>query len=104
MTTRRRHSTYVPMPFTTHSYLDSPVLQEDKRLLEIIHKDQGDPSKDVGQVGNWTKIASDLNNGRSAKQCRDRWLNYLRPGIKKGDWTTEEEDLIRELYETFGAR
>jgi len=30
----------------------------------------------------------------SAKQCRDRWLNHLRPGIVKGNWTNQEKEQI----------
>jgi Myb-like DNA-binding domain len=41
---------------------------------------------------------------RTAKQCRERWKNFLRDGIKKGDWTPQEEELIRDLYLTFGSR
>lgn len=64
----------------------------------------------VGQLGkadpqaNWGDIASKMNNGRTAKQCRDRWHNYLRPGIKKGHWTQEEETQIGELYQQFGGK
>lgn len=50
------------------------------------------------------KIATLLNSGRNAKQCRDRWQNFLRDGIKKGAWTADEEDLIKDLYATFGAK
>lgn len=54
--------------------------------------------------GSYVKIAALLNNGRTAKQCRDRWQNFLRDGIKKGDWTVDEEELIKDLYATFGAK
>ena len=39
------------------------------------------------------------NNGStfSAKQCRDRWLNHLAPGIIKGNWSVEEKDIIIEM-------
>ena len=52
----------------------------------------------------YVKIATLLNSGRTAKQCRDRWQNFLRDGIKKGAWTADEEDLIKDLYATFGAK
>jgi hypothetical protein len=57
---------------------------------------------------NWTTIAShvnEINDGnRTGKQCRERWLNHLRPGIKKGDWTKEEEAMIRYYYQMFGPK
>ena len=52
----------------------------------------------------WSEIATKLNTGRHGKQCRDRWQNYLRPGIKKGDWTRDEEELIKDMYQTFGPK
>jgi myb proto-oncogene protein len=52
----------------------------------------------------WTDIAKELDNGRNGKQCRDRWTNYLRPGIKKGGWTRDEEELIKDMHRTFGPK
>ena len=34
---------------------------------------------------------------RSGKQCRERWVHRLRPGVVTGDWTPEEEDALFEL-------
>lgn len=34
---------------------------------------------------------------RSGKQCRERWVHRLRPGVVTGDWTPEEEDTLFEL-------
>ncbi|KAF8011495.1 hypothetical protein BT93_J1947 [Corymbia citriodora subsp. variegata] len=41
---------------------------------------------------------------RCAKSCSNRWLNYLRPGIKRGNFTKEEEDLIVRLHRLLGNR
>lgn len=41
---------------------------------------------------------------RCAKSCRLRWLNYLRPGIKRGNITEEEEELIVRLHNLLGNR
>lgn len=41
---------------------------------------------------------------RCGKSCRLRWVNYLKPGIKRGNFTTEEEDLIVRLYNLLGSR
>jgi hypothetical protein len=35
---------------------------------------------------------------RSAKQCRERWSNHLRPGIRKGPWTPDEDNMIWQLW------
>ncbi|KAM7252042.1 hypothetical protein ACFE04_023925 [Oxalis oulophora] len=41
---------------------------------------------------------------RCGKSCRLRWLNYLRPNIKHGGFTEEEDDIICSLYITIGSR
>ncbi|KAI3813448.1 hypothetical protein L1987_18173 [Smallanthus sonchifolius] len=38
------------------------------------------------------------------KSCRLRWLNYLRPDIKRGDFDEDEIDLIRRLHKLLGNR
>ncbi|ESR41678.1 hypothetical protein CICLE_v10013266mg [Citrus x clementina] len=45
-------------------------------------------------------IDEDSNSGlkRSGKSCRLRWLNYLRPNIKHGYISTEEEQIIIQLH------
>jgi myb proto-oncogene protein len=53
---------------------------------------------------NWSRIAERAGNGRTGKQCRERWQNHLRPNIKKGNWTRDEEEMIRNMYKTFGAK
>lgn len=41
---------------------------------------------------------------RCGKSCRLRWLNYLRPDIKHGGFTEEEDNIILTLYNTIGTR
>lgn len=41
---------------------------------------------------------------RCGKSCRLRWLNYLRPDIKRGNISKEEEDLIIRLHKLLGNR
>ncbi|KAG1359751.1 Transcription factor MYB4 [Cocos nucifera] len=41
---------------------------------------------------------------RCGKSCRLRWINYLRPDIKRGNFTKEEEETIIELHEMLGNR
>lgn len=79
--------------------------QEDTRLMALV-KSIGleDTSSDTVNISNFGKIAIELNSGRTAKQCRDRWKNYLRDGIKKGGWTLDEEELIKDMYTTFGPK
>lgn len=41
---------------------------------------------------------------RTGKSCRLRWLNYLRPDVKRGNITPEEQLLIMELHAKWGNR
>lgn len=68
--------------------------------MDAFVRSQHDP--DQIPAGGYAEIAQRLN--RTAKQCRERWHNYLRGGIQKGKWQPEEEDIIRDLYQTFGSR
>jgi hypothetical protein len=53
----------------------------------------------VGQK-NWNKISdSYLNGRRTLVQCRDRWQNFLKPGLRKGMWTQVEDDTMRSCIE-----
>lgn len=52
---------------------------------------------------NWKKI-SDCLIGRTDVQCLHRWQKVLRPGLVKGPWSKEEDDLVVELVEKFGVK
>lgn len=41
---------------------------------------------------------------RGGKSCRLRWKNYLRPNIKRGEMSQEEEDLIIRMHKLLGNR
>ncbi|PNX83172.1 MYB-related protein MYB 4-like [Trifolium pratense] len=41
---------------------------------------------------------------RCGKSCRLRWINYLRPDIKRGKFSKEEEDSILKLHEILGNK
>ncbi|PIA37535.1 hypothetical protein AQUCO_03000245v1 [Aquilegia coerulea] len=53
---------------------------------------------------NWREIPKYAGLSRCGKSCRLRWMNYLRPNIKRGNYTREEEELIINLHEKFGKR
>ncbi|KAI3727776.1 hypothetical protein L6452_16396 [Arctium lappa] len=41
---------------------------------------------------------------RCGKSCRLRWMNYLRPGIKRGNFTADEDETIVRLHSIHGSR
>ncbi|KAH7657591.1 myb proto-oncogene protein plant protein [Dioscorea alata] len=57
-----------------------------------------------GTGGNWIALPSKAGLRRCGKSCRLRWLNYLRPDIKHGGYTEEEDTIICTLYKNIGSR
>jgi len=47
----------------------------------------------------WALVAKQMKT-RSAKQCRDRW-NSICPGIKKKEWTVEEDEKLLKFYRVY---
>ena len=41
---------------------------------------------------------------RSGKSCRLRWMNYLRPSVKRGHISADDEELIIKLHKLLGNR
>jgi len=41
---------------------------------------------------------------RCGKSCRLRWINYLRPDLKRGNFTEQEDDLIINLHSLLGNK
>ncbi|RVW14838.1 Myb-related protein Zm38 [Vitis vinifera] len=54
--------------------------------------------------GNWRYLPKKAGLLRCGKSCRLRWMNYLRPGIKRGNFTADEDDLIIRLRSLLGNR
>ncbi|KAK4269080.1 hypothetical protein QN277_022284 [Acacia crassicarpa] len=69
--------------------------EEDRKLAEAIS---------VHGAKRWKSIASKAGLNRCGKSCRLRWLNYLRPNIKRGNISAQEEDLILRLHKLLGNR
>ncbi|XVF00128.1 hypothetical protein REPUB_Repub03eG0258300 [Reevesia pubescens] len=54
--------------------------------------------------GNWNAVQKHSGLFRCGKSCRLRWANHLRPNLKKGAFTQEEEQLIIELHAKMGNK
>ncbi|KAM1209680.1 hypothetical protein EV1_015247 [Malus domestica] len=55
-------------------------------------------------VGCWSSVPKLAGLQRCGKSCRLRWINYLRPDLKRGMFSQQEEDLILSLHEVIGNR
>jgi hypothetical protein len=86
-----------PLSANQHAFLQSSApadvakpgrwtKSEDERLKEA-----------VDQIGasNWKRISQEyFSNTRSDMQCLHRWKKVLHPGLVKGPWTKEEDQII----------
>ncbi|KAK1276261.1 Transcription factor RAX3 [Acorus gramineus] len=80
---------------------------------ENVKKGPWSPEEDVtlkayieehGTGGNWIALPNKIGLKRCGKSCRLRWLNYLRPNIKHGSFSEEEDNIICSLYISIGSR
>ncbi|KAI3459543.1 hypothetical protein Pfo_016206 [Paulownia fortunei] len=53
---------------------------------------------------NWRLLPKFAGLARCGKSCRLRWVNYLKPGVKRGNYSKEEEDLIAKLHDQLGNK
>ena len=54
--------------------------------------------------GNWNAVQKNTGLARCGKSCRLRWANHLRPNLKKGAFSPEEERIIVELHAKMGNK
>ncbi|KAK7387094.1 hypothetical protein VNO78_27599 [Psophocarpus tetragonolobus] len=54
--------------------------------------------------GNWNAVQRNTGLNRCGKSCRLRWANHLRPNLKKGAFSPEEETVIVDFHAQFGNK
>ncbi|KAF7150945.1 hypothetical protein RHSIM_Rhsim02G0119000 [Rhododendron simsii] len=69
--------------------------EEDQKLVDYIQKHG---------YGNWRTLPKNAGLQRCGKSCRLRWTNYLRPDIKRGRFSFEEEQTIIQLHSVLGNK
>ncbi|MFS7957307.1 putative transcription factor MYB-HB-like family [Helianthus anomalus] len=70
--------------------------EEDEKLKDYIQI--------YGTGGNWITLPQKAGLRRCGKSCRLRWLNYLRPNIKHGEFSDDEDKIICTLFASIGSR
>jgi hypothetical protein len=83
-----RHATKTPV--TRKRFSEA----EDKRLREAVQTH--------GHL-NWDEIAMEIP-GRTARQCRDRFKNYLSDEITREAWSSSEDEFVIDQYRLVGPR
>ena len=71
------------------------TLEEDRKLVDYIKRNGH---------GSWRALPKLAGLNRCGKSCRLRWTNYLRPDIKRGKFSEEEEQLIINLHAAHGNK
>ncbi|KAM1070530.1 hypothetical protein ACFX13_002354 [Malus domestica] len=69
--------------------------EEDQKLVEYLER--------YGH-GSWRALPKLAGLNRCGKSCRLRWTNYLRPDIKRGNFSQEEEQTILNLHSLLGNK
>ncbi|KAK4433616.1 Myb-related protein [Sesamum alatum] len=69
--------------------------EEDERLINYIR---------AHGEGNWRSLPKAAGLLRCGKSCRLRWINYLRPDLKRGNFTPEEDEIIIKLHSLLGNK
>ncbi|XP_057450542.1 transcription factor MYB41 [Lotus japonicus] len=69
--------------------------EEDQKLVDYIQKHGH---------GKWRTLPKNAGLKRCGKSCRLRWANYLRPDIKRGKFSLEEEEAIIQLHSVLGNK
>ncbi|XP_015963117.1 transcription factor MYB41-like [Arachis duranensis] len=69
--------------------------EEDEKLIDYIKKHGH---------GSWRSLSKRAGLNRCGKSCRLRWANYLRPDIKRGKFTPDEERIIVNLHSLLGNK
>ncbi|KAJ1284931.1 hypothetical protein BS78_03G243200 [Paspalum vaginatum] len=92
---RRRGGEVAPEERTTALKRGAWTPDEDELLARAVARD--------GE-GQWRTLPRRAGLLRCGKSCRLRWMNYLRPDIKRGPIAADEEDLILRLHHLLGNR
>lgn len=66
--------------------------EDDSRLTDVMKK--------YKNPRDWEPIAKDHGRGKSAKECHERWIRYLKPGVRKGQWQDHEDAIVVEAVTT----
>lgn len=68
--------------------------EEDHLLVKLV---------ELFSPDSWKLIAEQFEN-KTAKQCRDRWINYANPKLRHGNWDLEEDVLILSKFKELGPK
>ena len=78
---------------------------EHDRKLKLLAEAFKTPDKQLTADNiDWEKVAANLDNQFTPRQCRMHWLTVLDPSINRSPFTIEEDRLLRKLVQEYGPR
>ena len=85
-----------------------PVAGERLRSAEVVRTKEED-ERLVAYIrahgeGSWRSLPKAAGLLRCGKSCRLRWMNYLRPDLKRGNFTDDEDEVIIRLHAILGNK
>ena len=83
---------HAPKPRTSKTVMWTPA--EDALLMELAER---------YREQNWKRVAEHFDARRTSVQCLHRWAKVLKPGIRKGAWTLEEDEVLRSKVLEYGS-
>ena len=66
--------------------------EDDSKLVEVMKK--------YKNPRDWEPVSREHARGKTAKECHDRWVRYLKPGVRKGQWTDQEDAIVVDAVST----
>ncbi|XP_026429932.1 transcription factor MYB90-like [Papaver somniferum] len=85
-----------PSPPSSKGLRKGPWAENEDQLLRKCIEKHG--------AGKWGQVPLRAGLNRCRKSCRLRWLNYLQPNLKRGEFEADEADLITRMHNLLGNR
>ena len=93
---------------------DSQLPEEhDEKVIPkgVFNKTKFTPEEDLKLINivssnccfSWSQVAL-LMQTRNARQCRERWNNYLNPYLRNDPWSPEEDALLMQKHDEYGTQ
>jgi len=95
-----------------HAHAEDVTEQEEEATPVVLKKGPWTAAEDAMLMdhvrhhgeGNWNAVQRMTGLLRCGKSCRLRWTNHLRPNLKKGSFSPDEELLIAQLHAQLGNK
>ncbi|CAN1827402.1 Transcription repressor MYB4, partial [Linum perenne] len=112
---KSHHNSSISTPYPKLiSFFPSLVVMGRSPCCEKEHNNKGAWTKEEDQLlisyinlhggGCWRSLPRAAGLLRCGKSCRLRWINYLRPNLKRGNFSDEEDELIINLHNLLGNK